>query len=136
MENKDIELLRAKLGQDGYVVFDVNKEVTDLQEVAKRFGRVIPGDKGDVVQTLLAQDKGNGSYGAFTFKVGFGKFPWHTDTAYWDIPVRYLLLSSDKSSPCATITRSFESLKSVIEDFDYLAERAIFMLNIPGRRKL
>ena len=90
MDKAILDRLKTDLNQNGLVVFDINKEEYKLEEVAGYFGHVIPGDKGDIVQTLLAQDKGKGSYGSFTFNVGYGAFPWHTDTAYWDNPVRYL----------------------------------------------
>lgn len=136
MKTLEIDNIKKNLRREGLVVFDVDKNDISLQELASCFGMVVLGDKGDIIQPLHAQDKGNGSYGSFTYNVGYDAFPWHTDTAYWEIPVRYLMLTSDKPSPCATIARSFESLIECIADFDYLAERAVYMLNIPGRRKL
>ncbi len=64
----------------------------------------------------------------------YGSFPWHTDTAYWDRPARYLLLYSPVESPCATTYQSFEVIKAAIPDFDYLMERAVFLLDVPGKR--
>lgn len=52
------------------------------------------------------------------------------------MPVRYLFLTSDRPSKCATIAKSFDSLKKDIKDFDYLAERAVFLLDVPGRKRL
>lgn len=136
METLDIKGLQHVLQRDGFVVFDIDKDRNELTETASLFGEVIPGDKGVLVQPLLAQDVKGGSYGSFTYVVGYDAFPWHTDTAYWDVPARYLLLTSDKPSPCATVARSFESLNCCVQDFDYLTKRAVFMLNIPGRRRL
>ena len=127
--------LKDKLQREGFVVFDYDKSQIELSVLASLFGNVVPGDKGDIIQTLKAQDKGNGSYGSFSYKVGFDSFPWHTDTAYWEEPVRYLILTSDKPSPCATTVRTFASIENVIEDFAYLVDRAVFMLDIPGKRR-
>lgn len=132
----DYEQIKEELRSEGVVSFSVDKTKYPLLKLVSSIGRIVPGDRGEMIQSLQAQEKGAGSFGAFSYSVGYGPFPWHTDTAYWELPVRYLLLTSDKTSPCATLFRSFDSLISEIEDFKYLASRAVFMLNIPGRRRL
>ncbi len=127
--------LNNQLKTNGYVVFDIDKSRVGLSTIASIFGTVIHGDHGDIIQTLRAQEKGNGSYGSFTYKVGYDCFPWHTDTAYWSVPARYLLLTSDMPSPCATTVRSFASIATSIEEFDYLVRRAVYLLDIPGKRR-
>ena len=131
----DEKKAKESLCRNGFVVFDIDKSHTELPVLASMFGRVLPGDNGDIVQTLKAQERGNGSYGSFTYIVGYDSFPWHTDTAYWEIPTRYLMLTSDKSSPCATTIRTFDSLEKHIPDFTYLMERAVYLLDIAGKRK-
>ena len=133
MNDSDI---KSALREHGYAVFDADTSDESLLKIASLFGVVVPGDRGDLVQSLLAQEKGKGSYGSFTYKVGYDAFPWHTDTAYWEVPVRYLMLTSEKPSPCATLARSFESLATNIDDFIYLAERSVYLLNIPGRKRM
>lgn len=130
-----VKELKEELQRKGFVVFDYEKSQIELPVLASMFGDLVPGDKGDIIQTLKAQEKGSGSYGSFSYKVGFDSFPWHTDTAYWEEPVRYLMLTSDKPSPCATTIRTFASIESVIDDFAYLVDRAVFMLDIPGKRR-
>lgn len=132
---KDHDII-STLREQGYVVFDTDTSDESLLKIASLFGVVVPGERGVLVQPLKAQEKGKGSIGSFTYMVGYDAFPWHTDTAYWEIPVRYLMLTSEKPSPCATLARSFESLAKNIDDFYYLAERSVYMLNIPGKRKL
>lgn len=132
---KDHDII-STLREQGYVVFDTDTSDESLLKIASLFGVVVPGERGVLVQPLKAQEKGKGSFGSFTYMVGYDAFPWHTDTAYWEIPVRYLMLTSEKPSPCATLARSFESLAKNIDDFYYLAERSVYMLNIPGKRKL
>ena len=106
-----------------------------LLSLASTFGKVVPGARGEVVQTLLAREKGKGPKGSFSYTVGYGQFPWHTDTAYWDVPTRYLLLTSDKPSPCATTYQSFDALRNAIKDFDYLMARSVYLVNVHGNRR-
>ncbi len=108
---------------------------SQLLEIAKNFGVVVPGARGELLQLLSAREKGNGPKGSFSHTVGYGAFPWHTDTAYWDVPTRYLLLYSVEKSSCATIYQDFFVLRQVIPDFDYLMKRAVYLLDIPGRKK-
>lgn len=109
-----------------------NQELLDL---ALHLGRVIPGARNEMVQSLPAREKGEGPVGSFSHTVGYEPFPWHTDTAYWDVPTRYLLLYSPVASPCATTYQSFEVIKAHIPDFDYLMDRAVFLLDVPGRKR-
>jgi len=106
-----------------------------LLNIASFFGKVIPGARSELVQPLPAREKGQGPLGSFSYTVGYGSFPWHTDTAYWETPARYLLLTSENRSPCATLFQDFELIKGLIPDFDYLFSRAVFLLNIPGQRR-
>lgn len=118
----------AEIACDGY-------KDSDLIGIASGFGKVVPGARNELVQYLPARDKGNGPVGSFSYTVGYGSFPWHTDTAYWDIPARYLLLASETDSPCATLYQSFEALRDKIPDFDYLLNRAVFLLDVPGQKR-
>ncbi|MGN1220224.1 MAG: hypothetical protein ACI4TU_04720 [Candidatus Cryptobacteroides sp.] len=107
----------------------------DLIEIASIFGKVVPGARDEIVQSLPARDKGEGPIGSFSYAVGYGSFPWHTDTAYWDIPARYLLLTSQAASSCATLVQSFASIRDGVCDFDYLISRSVFFLDVPGRKR-
>lgn len=108
---------------------------SDLLEIATSLGRVVPGARNEQVQYLPARDKGNGPVGSFSYTVGYGSFPWHTDTAYWDTPARYLLLASEEESPCATLYQGFDALRVMVPDFDYLMSRSVFLLDIPNQKR-
>ena len=124
------------LRRDGVVELDLGDSPNqDLVEIASIFGEVVPGARGEMIQLLPARDKGNGPIGSFSYKMGYGAFPWHTDTAYWDVPARYLLLTSSSASSCATLYQSFDAIREAIPDFDYLISRAVFLLDIPGRKR-
>lgn len=124
------------LVKEGIVVVDVAPSSDqELLEFALLLGHVVPGARGEMVQNLPARQKGEGPIGSFSYSVGYESFPWHTDTAYWDRPARFLLLYSPVASPCATTYQSFEAIRMAIPDFDYLMERAVFLLDVPGKRR-
>ena len=94
----------------GLAVIDASFDTDQgLLDYAKGLGHVIPGARGEMVQNLPARRKGEGPVGSFSFTVGYGSFPWHTDTAYWDRPARSLLLYSPVASSCATTYQSSEN---------------------------
>lgn len=131
-----IEHIKNILSAEGLVKFDLREFPNlNLLEVATLFGIVIPGARGEMIQILPARDKGNGPVGSFSYVVGFDAFPWHTDTAYWSRPTRYLLLTSPEASSCATLYQGFDTIKANVVDFDYLISRAVFMMNVPGKRR-
>lgn len=128
----NIEILR----ESGLVEIEC-KDFSDqnLLSLASEFGSIVPGARGELVQPLPAREKGTGPIGSFSYSVGYGPFPWHTDTAYWGTPARFLLLASDTKSPCATTYQSFDFLQTRVEDFDYLMKRAVYLLNVPGIKR-
>lgn len=131
-----IEECRKVLLEKGIVELDLAAfPKRDLLEIASCFGTVVPGARGELIQLLPARDKGNGSVGSFSYVKGYDAFPWHTDTAYWDMPARYLFLTSSDASPCATLYQSFDVVGEAIPNFDYLMSRAVFLLDIPGQKR-
>lgn len=130
-----LEAYKKLLKENGMVEIDLSLfPETDLLSMSSNFGEVIPGARGELVQEIPAREKGNGPVGSFSYTVGYGAFPWHTDTAYWNVPARYLLLTSSEESPCATLYQSFATLRRLIPDFDYLMSRAVFLLDVPGMK--
>jgi len=131
-----IEDYKKELREKGIVELDLDAfKCSNLLEIASCFGTVIPGARGERIQLLPARDKGEGPIGSFSYKVGYDAFPWHTDTAYWDKPTRYLFLTSSDASPCATLYQSFDVIRETIPDFDYLMSRAVFLLDVPGQKR-
>lgn len=131
-----IERYKDELARNGIVEIDCDS-ISDenLLTISSMFGRVVPGARGELIQPLPARDVGSGPKGSFSHIVGYGAFPWHTDTAYWEIPARYLLLSSDKESSCATLYQDLNVIKQSIPDYDYLISRAVYLLDVKGKKR-
>lgn len=127
---------KNKLLETGIVELDLDAFTSsDILDIASSFGIVVPGARGELIQLLPARDKGGGPIGSFSYKVGYDAFPWHTDTAYWNRPARYLFLTSSDASPCATLYQSFDVVRGAIPNFDYLMSRAVFLLDVPGQKR-
>jgi L-asparagine oxygenase len=81
-----------ELERDGYSFIQCVRE-TDLLDTVRQFGplRVDPRSPGpvrDIRPQLIEFAKEN----TLSSRYGTGAFPFHTDTAHWDRPARYLAL--------------------------------------------
>lgn len=131
-----IEEYKQTLWASGIVELDLDFFPDQgLLDIASCFGAVMPGARGELIQVIPARDKGDGPVGSFSYVVGYNEFPWHTDTAYWTIPARYLFLTSPVASSCATLYQSFDVVKAAVPGFDYLMSRAVFLLDVPGQKR-
>ena len=127
---------KDELKRKGVVEIDCGPFTDEtLLAISSEFGRVVPGARGETVQSLPARDVGSGPIGSFSYTVGYGAFPWHTDTAYWETPARYLLLASDKESACATLYQDLNVIRQSIPDYDYLMSRAVYLLDVKGKKR-
>lgn len=64
----------------------------EMVEVAHALGRPVPAPTGELVKALAPVDSLGARSGSFSARFGKGEFPFHTDTAFWPRPVRYLVL--------------------------------------------
>lgn len=128
-----IDLCMNQLKANGFYCFDKNTDISDcLCDIGSKLGVLKPDVYGNIVHVLEAKNCESGVRGSFSNVYGLSQFPWHTDTAFWDIPCRYLLLSAESANDCPTIYHTFKSLVSDWEDFKILASKAIFKLTLPS----
>lgn len=65
---------------------------SDMVAVAKLLGRPLAGPTGEVVRILTPIDAREARSGSLSATHGRGAFPFHTDTAFWPRPARYLVM--------------------------------------------
>jgi hypothetical protein len=95
-----------------------------LVELAGCMGEILPDHAGNVVAKLTPTLVGQAASRSFSYHYGHGEFPLHTDTAFWPMPARYVLLRSERSSATATLLLSSESVDGAFGLSS--ARRAIF----------
>ena len=118
-----------ELQVEGIAVINKKLDNSALLEFAKKFGAVVPDDNGVIVQDVLARDIKNGSRGSFSYTCGYGEFPYHTDTAFWALPARYLILRVEEESDCQTHYALYHDIFSLSDiDLDEYIKRACFIL--------
>jgi alpha-ketoglutarate-dependent taurine dioxygenase len=64
-----------------------------ILELAVRFGKIAHQSNASPVTVLQPQNKQIAKPNTLSAKFSTGEFPYHTDTAHWPIPARYMILA-------------------------------------------
>lgn len=131
MTKKELEILESKgwLELNGYSTND------ELKELAFKLGQVVKHPNGQEIYTLKPKDGMNSGKGTFSNKYGFGKFPLHTDTAFYAHPIRFMILNSSKESNChTTIVPIKKVLELLNEEEMHKISRAIYIVKTNENR--
>ena len=85
----------ATLADQAFVCVDLEAGEGPLLALARSLGEPIPSRTGNpLVSELKPATVESEEVDTFSSKFGLGGFPFHTDTAHWPLPVRFLILRS------------------------------------------
>lgn len=132
LTNMDLNYIYREINSNGFALLPFSGNENNLILFAENFGKILADNNGKLIQTLKVTKKGTGILGSFSYIVGEGAFPWHTDTAFWDVPARYIILYSINPSKCPTNYIKFEDIFTNKKIFYKLADKALFTLNLPS----
>ncbi|GAB3838211.1 Fe(II)-2OG oxygenase family protein [Hymenobacter jeollabukensis] len=119
------------LDKNGWCIIDYDTSDSELIGFSSKIGEIVP-ENNSAIHKLVPKRKGSGIKDSFSYNYGFASFPYHTDTAFWDIPVRYFVLASEKISECHTLlVDSSELFKSLDQADMKILEKAVFLLKTP-----
>ena len=113
---------RRLLETTGWVSVDGIDNSADAQLIANTLGRSTQD-----TSRITPKPRGRKGPRSFSYRHGYGQFPMHTDTAFWPIPARFILLTSATESEVPTLLLPTDALASVLSELK--PERAIFALN-------
>ena len=92
-------------------VMDNVRTTAEFIDLASSIGTLIELPEGKVCQELHVTDSKEAKPNTLSSRFGMGMFPFHTDTAFWELPARWVLLravSGDLDRP--THLQSFKEL--------------------------
>jgi len=92
-------------------VIDNVLSTAEFVELASSIGKPIELPEGNVCKELYVTDSNEAKPNTLSSRFGMGMFPFHTDTVFWGLPTRWVLLravSGDLDRP--THLQSFEDL--------------------------
>jgi len=121
----NIETLKT----EGIVIVENICSKTELTNLANSVGRIRPHPNGKDVVTLISTNGENSLPGTFSNTYGLSEFPFHTDTAFWGLPARYIVMGMISTSPCTTNYISLREINKLITgDIFNKARRAIYLV--------
>ncbi len=80
------------LAEMGWSIVEGITSTSEFVDLANSLGEVLQGPNGDRVKTLKVMNSSEAPKGTFSETYGIGSFPYHTDTAFYEVPVRLVAL--------------------------------------------
>lgn len=100
-----------------------------LLELARSIGRPIASPSGDLVKEIRITSTLMARPGTLSAAYGCGEFPLHTDTAFWPVPARYVVLRVQGDTRRCTKVRAFEDTFCECERrFRALTEQSVWFV--------
>ena len=98
--------------------------------LTRNLGGIIYHPNGELYDAVTANDGTSARAGSFSQKFGFQEFPLHTDTAFWGVPARLLIMWSPKASTTPTTILSWNDILDRFSERDrrYISD-AIFTVH-------
>jgi len=120
----------GELERTGWVQIEGIESKNDLLSIAEILGTIKPHPNGDLIFCLTPSDGKTSVKGTFSNVFGYSDFPLHTDTAFWSIPARYLVLGMFNQSDCHTqVIRSSDVFNKLGSEISKLVKNSIYMIN-------
>lgn len=126
MWKEDLEL-------KGWVEVDNIHSTDELFEIAETVGDVVRHPDGQLLNIIVPKKRSNAVSGTFSAKHGLDGFPLHTDTAFWPLPTRYIILMVDGNTENGTLVVPISLVFSRLDKFTInAANKSISIVNIPS----
>lgn len=85
------QIMKA-IAAEGWTRVSWVTDSTSLLKLAHMLGTPLPSPTGEIVKALEPIPSKQARPGTLSEHYGTGSFPLHTDTAFWPIPARYLIM--------------------------------------------
>ena len=99
-----------ELNTRGWTFVDGISSQTDLLALGKALGSCVRTPNGELVKEIRRIPRDQALPGSQSALYGAGPFPLHTDTVFWPLPVRYVLLRGYGDTRRPTTVKSFSEL--------------------------
>jgi hypothetical protein len=117
----------SQLNSCGWLCVHGISSQTSLLELANSIGTPVTSPSGDIVKTIKVTSAARARPGTLSAQNGQGEFPLHTDTAFWPVPARYLVLRALGDTRRCTTVRSFAELFRGHDALLSLAEKSVWL---------
>jgi hypothetical protein len=126
---------QTELKERGWTFVDGVTSQTDLLELGKSLGFPIQTPNGEIVKEIRRVPREEAPPGSQSALYGAGPFPLHTDTVFWPMPVRYVLLRGygDTRRP-TTIKRFSELVKECDKQFHVSVSDSVWLIRAGSKK--
>lgn len=100
----------TELNTRGWMLVDGVSSQADLLELGKALGFPVRTPNGELVKEIRRVPRDEAPPGSQSAIYGAGPFPLHTDTVFWPLPVRYVILRGYGDTRRPTTVKSFSEL--------------------------
>jgi len=105
-----------------YNVIENCDSVESFISLVKKLGEITPTTNGQEYDVIVANDGRNARLGSFSQNFGLNTFPLHTDTAFWAVPARLLVMWSPEISSTSTTMLPW---KDILDRFSQTEKNAV-----------
>jgi hypothetical protein len=114
----------------GWILVDGISSQAKLLELGRALGSPVHTPNGELVKEIRQMSADKAPIGSQSSIYGTGSFPLHTDTVFWPLPVRYVLLRGYGDTRRPTTVTSFSNLLSGCDtQFYELAQRSVWLVS-------
>lgn len=120
--------VRDCLARRGWARFAGVRSPEDLLSVARRLGEPLAAPSGEMIKILSPVDKSETRRRhSLSAAHGRGPFPFHTDTAFWGMPSRFLVMHVRGDTRRCTLLLDFEHIWSELgTELRQAAQRSVW----------
>jgi alpha-ketoglutarate-dependent taurine dioxygenase len=127
----NLEELQTK----GWTLVDGISSQVELLELGRALGCPVPAPNGEFVKEIRRIPADKAPAGSQSSIYGTGFFPLHTDTVFWPLPVRYVLLRCYGDTRRPTTVMSFSNLlRECDAQFYVFAQRSVWLVGAGSKR--
>lgn len=124
-----------ELDEQGWTLVTGINTQSDLLELARSIGRPLPTPTGELIKVLTPTPQANARRATLSKTYGTGAFPLHTDTAFWPVPSRYVVLRANGDTRRDTTILTFTDLIGEgPEQLSTLIDRSVWRVRTPSAR--
>jgi len=125
----------AEINRRGWVIVEGVSSSRELVDLGRTIGCPVPSPNGELVKEIRRVPVEKAAPGSQSSIYGTGPFPLHTDTFFWPVPARYVLLRcyGDTRRP-TTVMGITDLLSACDEHFASLAEKSVWIVGTTSKR--
>ena len=112
MGKTDLQQLRTQLAKHGWATANCVSTSRDMLDLAAALGQPTPSPTGELIKVLLPTPACEAPCGTLSSIWGTDCFPLHTDTAFWPVPARFLVMAVRGDTRRPTELLSFDDALS------------------------